>query len=87
MPRSMLSLIWLPLIVAFEFNRLMPLLLQDQLARNARRQNSLLLAGLLLAAGLITGHSEASNAALFSKLFYIASSLSVIFGWIRSRKD
>ena len=61
--------------------------LQDQLARNARRQNSLLLAGLLLAAGLISGHSETSNAALFSKLFYIASSLSVIFGWIRSRKD
>jgi ubiquinone biosynthesis protein len=60
--------------------------LQHQLARNARRQDSLLLAGLLLAAGLITGNSALSNASLFSALLYIASGLSVIIGWLKSRK-
>jgi ubiquinone biosynthesis protein len=60
--------------------------LQRQLARNARRQDSLLLAGLLLAAGLIAGNSELSNASLFSILLYIASGLSVIIGWFKSRR-
>jgi hypothetical protein len=61
--------------------------LQTQLARNARRQDSLLLAGLFLAAGLIAGNSELSNASLFSSLLYIASGLSVIIGWLKSRKS
>jgi ubiquinone biosynthesis protein len=60
--------------------------LQRQLARNARRQDSLLLAGLLLAAGLIAGNSELSNASLFSILLYISSGLSVIIGWFKSRR-
>ncbi len=61
--------------------------LQTQLARNARRQDSLLLAGLFLAAGLITGNSELSSASFFSTLLYIASGLSVIIGWLKSRRS
>ena len=61
-------------------------LLQRQLARNARRQSSLLLAGLFLAAGLITANSTLHDASLYGNLLYTASGLSVLFGWIRSRK-
>ena len=60
--------------------------IRSQLARNGRRQNALLLAGLLLAAGLITGQSGIINANDYSKLLYAASGLSVILGWLRSRK-
>lgn len=60
--------------------------LQAQLERNARRQNSLLLAGLLLAAGIITGQSELARAELFSSILYAASALTVVIGWFRSRR-
>jgi ubiquinone biosynthesis protein len=61
--------------------------LQIQLAKNALRQNSLLLGGILLAAGWFTSNAEASNSALFSTLFYIASALSVLVGWFKSRNS
>ncbi len=59
--------------------------LQAQLERNARRQNSLLLAGLLLAAGLIAGQSELARAEMISGGLYAASAISAIFGWFKSR--
>ena len=59
--------------------------LQAQLERNARRQNSLLLAGLLLAAGIITGQSELARAELFSIALYAASALTAVVGWFKSR--
>ena len=59
--------------------------LQAQLERNARRQNSLLLAGLLLAAGIITGQSELARAELFSISLYAASALTAVVGWFKSR--
>lgn len=60
--------------------------LQSQLERNACRQNGLLLAGILLAAGLIVDQSPASNSGLISGALYIASGLSVLIGWFKSRK-
>ncbi|MEE9447900.1 MAG: AarF/UbiB family protein, partial [Arenicellales bacterium] len=59
--------------------------LQNQLARNATRQNSLLLAGLLLGAGIMLGQSEWTNADLMSKAAYVASGLAVIAGWFKTR--
>lgn len=60
-------------------------ILQKQLARNAVRQNGLLLAGILLAAGWLVGHSDSTQAALFSTLLYTGSAFSVIIGWFKSR--
>ncbi len=59
--------------------------LQAQLERNARRQNSLLFAGLLLAAGLIAGQSELARAEMISSGLYAASAISAILGWYKSR--
>lgn len=61
-------------------------LLQAQLERNARRQNSLVLAGLLLVAGLIVANSDLAHGELASGVLYAASALSVIAGWFKSRQ-
>ncbi len=61
-------------------------LLQEQLERNASRQNGLLLAGLFLAAGLIAGNSELANASVIAGVLYAASALSALSSWFRSRK-
>ena len=59
--------------------------LQIQLAKNALRQNSLLLGAILLAAGWFISNAEASNSELLSTLFYTASVLSILVGWFKSR--
>ncbi|MCK5921050.1 MAG: ubiquinone biosynthesis regulatory protein kinase UbiB [Methylococcales bacterium] len=59
--------------------------LQIQLAKNALRQNSLLLGAILLAAGWFISNAEASNSELLSTLFYTASALSILVGWFKSR--
>ncbi|MCP4007905.1 MAG: ubiquinone biosynthesis regulatory protein kinase UbiB [Proteobacteria bacterium] len=61
-------------------------LLQEQLERNASRQNGLLLAGLFLAAGLIAGNSELANTSVIAGVLYAASALSALSSWFRSRK-
>jgi hypothetical protein len=61
-------------------------LLQGQLERNASRQNGLLLAGLVLAAGLIAGNSELANSSIIAGVLYAASALSALSSWFRSRK-
>ncbi len=61
-------------------------LLQEQLERNASRQNGLLLAGLFLAAGLIVGNSELANASVIAGVLYAASALSALSSWFQSRK-
>ena len=60
--------------------------LQDQLERNAQRQNGLLFAGLLLAAGLIAGQSELARAEIISGALYAASAISALIGWFKSRQ-
>jgi ubiquinone biosynthesis protein len=60
-------------------------LIQEQLERNARRQNGLVLAGLLLAAGLIAASSDLAHRELTSGVLYAASALSAIIGWYKSR--
>ena len=59
--------------------------MQKQMAKNAMRQNSLLLAGLLLAAGYLVTNSEWHNAQLLSALLYTGGVFSVIVGWFKSR--
>ena len=60
--------------------------LQDQLARNALRQNSLLLGAILLAAGWFVDVSDTHQSNIYSGLLYLASALSVLIGWYKSRK-
>jgi len=59
--------------------------LQAQMERNASRQNSLLLAGLLLAGGLVTRQLELTWPEYISNLFYGASALVAVIGWFKSR--
>ncbi len=59
--------------------------LQTQLAKNAARQNGLLLAGLLLAAGIISANSQFGQALLLSQCLYGASALTAVISWIKSR--
>lgn len=59
--------------------------LQAQMERNAHRQNSLLLAGLLLAAGLVTRQLDLTQPEYVSNLLYGASALVAAIGWFKSR--
>ena len=60
--------------------------LQLQFERNARRQNGLLLAGILLAAGLVASSSDMAHSGLIGGTLYLASAVSVFSSWVRTRK-
>ena len=59
--------------------------MQAQMERSASRQNSLLLAGLLLAGGLVTRQLDLTRPEYVSDLFYGASALVATIGWLKSR--
>ena len=59
--------------------------LHQQLTRNAQRQHSLMLAGLLLAAGVVSSKIGFSNASLIASALYTVSALVAIIGWYKSR--